>query len=206
MRSSCDSSMYWCSSAASARGRGEVVPEGLLDHHTRVLGEACFGEPLHHATEQERRDLEVEDRVLGTLDRLADALVGARVAEVAGHIRQAPHEASEHLLVELLARRDDRRTSPLHELLLGPVVDGDPHDRALEQLALLEPVQRPERHHLREIPRDPEDHEHITPRRCAHSGHLRSRPFIRRASRGAHGRWVPAGLVSGFARGDAPRL
>ena len=42
--------------------RGEVVPERLLDHHARRLGQARPGEPLDHHPEQRRRDLEVEDR------------------------------------------------------------------------------------------------------------------------------------------------
>ena len=41
----------------------EVVAEGLLDDHPRVLREAGLGQPLHDAAEQERRDLEVEHRL-----------------------------------------------------------------------------------------------------------------------------------------------
>ena len=83
MRRSCDSSMYsWSSCGERLRGR-EIVPEGLLDHHPGVLGEPGAGETLDHGPEQERRDLQVEHRLLRTLDRRADATVGGVVAEVA---------------------------------------------------------------------------------------------------------------------------
>ena len=43
-------------------GRGQVVAERLLDHHPGALGQAGLGQPLDDGAEQERRDLEVEDR------------------------------------------------------------------------------------------------------------------------------------------------
>ena len=46
-------------------GRVAVVAERLLDDDARVLGQPGVGEALDDAAEQERRDLEVEDRVLG---------------------------------------------------------------------------------------------------------------------------------------------
>ena len=67
----------------------------------------------------------------------------------------------EDVFVELLARTDDRLARALDELLHGPVVDGDADDRAVEQPPQLEPIQRAERHHLREIAGDPEDDEDI---------------------------------------------
>jgi hypothetical protein len=50
----------------------------------------------------------------------------------------------------------------LHELIDRPVVDGHANDRALQQPALLESVQGPERHHLCQVTGDAEDHEHIS--------------------------------------------
>ncbi len=49
----------------------------------------------------------------------------------------------------------------LAQLVDRPVVDGDADDRAVEQPALLEPVERAEGHHLRQVAGDPEDHEHV---------------------------------------------
>jgi len=142
-------------------GRRLVVPEGLLDHYPGVLRQSGVGQSFDHGPEQERRDLEVEDRVLGPVERLGDRLVGGRVPEVAGHVLEAVGQALEHLLVELLPRADDRLARALLELVDSPVVDGDAEDRAVEQAALLEPVQGPEGHHLGEIAGDPEGDEDV---------------------------------------------
>ncbi len=142
-------------------GGGEIVPERLLDDDARGLRQAGLGEPLDDPAEEERRDLEVEDRQLGAVDRLADALVGRGVAEIARDVLQARREALEDRLVELLAGADDRLARPLDELVHRPVVDRHADHRAVEQPALLEPVQRAERHHLREIAGDAEDDEDV---------------------------------------------
>ena len=55
----------------------------------------------------------------------------------------------------------DRLAGALDELVLRPVVDGDAHDRAVQQAAGLQAVQRPERHHLRQVAGDPEDHQDV---------------------------------------------
>ena len=157
-----------------ARGLA-VVAEGLLDDDPGVLRQAGLGEALDDPAEEERRDLEVEDGARGAGDRGRDALVRGGVAEVALHVREPLREAREHRLVELLAGADDRVAGALDELIDRPVVDGDPDDRALEQPALLEPVQRVERHDLGQVPGDPEDHEDV--------GLLRLR---RRRRRGGH--------------------
>ena len=157
-----------------ARGLA-VVAEGLLDDDPGVLREARLGEALDDPAEEERRDLEVEDRALGAGDGGGHALVRGCVAEVALDVGETLREALEHRLVELLAGADDRVACALDELVDRPVVDGDPDDRALEQPALLEPVQRMERHDLGQVPGDPEDHEDV--------GLLRLR---RRRRRGGH--------------------
>ena len=46
---------------------------------------------------------------------------------------------------------------------------GDADDRALEQPALLQPVERVKRHHLREVAGDAEDDEDVRRRRLGHS-------------------------------------
>jgi hypothetical protein len=146
-------------------GRSEVVPEGLLDDDAGALGQARLGEPLDDPPEQEGRDLEVEDGQLGAVDRSADALVGRGVPEVAGDVLKTVGKALEDRLVELLAGADDRLAGALDELLQRPVVGCDADDRAIQEPALLEPVERVERHYLREIPRDSEGDEHIGRRR-----------------------------------------
>ena len=50
---------------------------------------------------------------------------------------------------------------PLDELVERPVVHGDADDRAVDQPALLQAVERVEGHHLGEVAGDPEDHEDI---------------------------------------------
>ena len=148
--------------------RREVVPEGLLHHHPRVRGQPRIGEALHDPAEEERRDLEVEDRSLGALDRGRDPVVGGRIAEVARHVGEARREPGEHVLVDVLAGADDRRPRPLDQLVDAPVVDRDPDDRAVDQLPPFEAIERAEGHHLREVAGDPEDHEHVAARRFGH--------------------------------------
>ena len=142
--------------------RFAIVSERLLDDDATGLREACFRQALDDAAEEERRDLEVEDRCVGALDRLADAFVGRVVAEVALDIGHAADEPIEHRRVDLLAGCGlDRRLCPVAQLIHGPVVEGDADDRAVEQPAGLEPVEGIEGHHLREVAGDPEDHEHV---------------------------------------------
>ncbi len=141
--------------------RREVVTEGLLDDDARVLGEPCLRQAADDGAEQRGRDLEVEDRELRISDRLRDLGVRVGVGEVAVDVGQALREPLEDLLVDLLARRDDRFASTIDELLERPVVEGDADDGAVEEAARLEPVQRAVGHDAREVARDPEDHEHV---------------------------------------------
>ncbi len=157
--------MYWCSSSASARADARSWPNGFSTTTRAGLRQAGLGEPLDDRAEEERRDLEVEDRRLAPADRLADALVRRRVGEVARHVREPRGEAVEDLLVERLAGAHDRLARALDELVDRPVVDRDADDRAVEQPALLEPVERPEGHHLRQVAGDPEDDEDVGRRR-----------------------------------------
>ena len=150
------------------RGR-EIVPERLLDHDTGVLGEPGAREALDDRPEQEGRDLQVEHGAARPLDRCAHALVGGVVTEVARDVAEPTRQASKRLLVELLAGSDDGGPRSIDELVDAPVVDGNSDDGTVEQLALLEPVQRAERHDLRQVPRDPEDHEDIATRLLAHA-------------------------------------
>ena len=104
MRKSCDSSMYWCSSSASARADARSCPNGFSTTTRAFVVSSAFGESLHDRGEQERRDLEVEHRAVAPLDRVRHAVVGGGVREVARHVGQPRREAGEDLL-----RRAPRR-------------------------------------------------------------------------------------------------
>ena len=61
------------------------------------------------------------------------------------------------------------------QLFERPVVERDADDRAVEQPAALEPVERPEGHHAGEVARDAEDHEDVgRSRRRELRGHRQS--------------------------------
>ena len=95
-----------------ATGRGLVVTERLLDDHAGLVGETGLGEALDDGAEQERWDLQVEDRLLGALDRRADLLVGGGVGEVALHVGEPGREAVEHLGIERPRRSPRSRRGP----------------------------------------------------------------------------------------------
>jgi hypothetical protein len=99
--------------------------------------------------------------LLGALDRRRHALVGGGVCEVTLHIREPVRETVEDLRVQVLASPGDRLPGVLAQVILGPVVDGHADHRARQQPTSLEPVQRPERHDLGQVARDPEDHEDV---------------------------------------------
>ena len=141
--------------------RLEIVAERLFDDDARVLGQAGLGQPLDHRSEEEGRDLQVEDRIARIVDGACDALERAGVSEVARHVRQSRGEALEHLVVHGLAARLDRLPRPLPQVLRRPVVDRHAHDRAAQEASRLEPVERVEGHHLRQVARDAEDDQHV---------------------------------------------
>ena len=183
MRRSCDSSMYWWSSSASARADSPSWPNGFSTTIRAFFVDAGLREALDDPAEEERRDLEVEDRAL----RAARSPSATRSYVAASPKSPWTYESRsakrvEHRLVELLARADDRVARALDELVDRPVVDGDADDRALEQPALLEPVQRMERHHLGQVAGDPEDHEDVglfgLRRRRRRGGHCCARHLV----------------------------
>ena len=137
------------------------MAERLLDDDARVVGQPGLGEPSDGPAEEKRRNLEVEDGRAGALDRGAHPLVRRCVPEVALDVGEPVREALEHLRVDLFAGGLDRRARMVEQVLDRPVVHRHADDRAVEESPFLEPVQRPERHHLRQVTRDPEDHEHV---------------------------------------------
>ena len=151
--------------------RLEIVAERLLDDDPRVLREAGAGQAADHHAEQRRRDLEVEDRAAGAVERAGDALERPRVGEVAAQVGESRREALEHRLVDRLGGFD-RGARVRAQLIVGPVVERHAEDRALQEAAELQPVQRPERHLFREIAADAEDDELV---RGARAGAARAR-------------------------------
>ena len=142
-------------------GGCRVAAERLLHDDARVRRLSCVRQALDDPPEEERRDLEVEHGRFGVPDRRTHPLVGRVVAEIALDVREPLGEALEDGLIELLPRFHDRGARTVDELVSRPFVDGDAHDRAIEQSALLQSVERAEGHHLREVTRDPEDHEDV---------------------------------------------
>jgi hypothetical protein len=83
---------------------GEVVAEGLLDHHaTTVADQPRLGEARHDHREQGRRDLQVEDRIVRSAEGVRDMLTDLIVPEIAAHVREPGRDAVEHVLLDLLA-------------------------------------------------------------------------------------------------------
>ncbi len=141
--------------------RLQVVAERLLDDHPRVGGEAGLGQALDDLAEQERRDLQVEDRVLGAFDCVRHPAVGGGVAEVALDVGEPLGQPREHLRIDLLSGALDALPRVVAQVLDRPVVDGHADDRAVQEPPPLEPVERPEGHHLRQIAGDAEHDEHV---------------------------------------------
>ena len=158
------------------------MAERLLDDDARVLRQPGFVEPLDDRPEEEGRDLEVEDRPLGPVDRLGDAFVRRRIREVARHVRKPVGKALEGLRIDSLARSLDRRSGALLQVLDRPIVDRNADDRAVEQPASLEAVERHERHHLRQVAGDSKGDEDV----CGLTLLIRSRQRLRGSHRGRH--------------------
>ena len=142
-------------------GGGQVVAERLLHDDARAVGQPCLREALDHRAEEERRDLEIEDRAGRALERRGDAGVRRLVAEVPGHVGHPRRQAVEDRVVDLLTGALDGRAGMLAELVVAPVLDRDAQDRAVQQASSLQPVQRPERHDLGEVTCDAEAHESV---------------------------------------------
>ena len=142
-------------------GRCEVVSERLLDHHARSAGEPGGREAADDRGEERRRGLEVEDRRARLVHRLGEPLVGRGIGEIAMHVGESRGQAVERCAVDLPDARLDRLAHAPSQLRERPVVGRHADDRAVEDAAALEAVERLERHLLREIPGDPEGDEGV---------------------------------------------
>ena len=137
------------------------MPERLLHHHAGRVGQARPRDTLDHHPEQRPADLEIEDRAARVADLATDALIGLVVAEVAGDVGEPSCQPAVRLLVDRLPAIDDALAGVHAQLVDVPVVTGNTHDRAVEQPAALESVERVKGHHLGEVAGDPEDDEHV---------------------------------------------
>ena len=148
-------------------GRRKIMSERLFHHDPGVLGEAGAGEAVHDPAEQRGRDLQIEHRVAASTDGCGDLLIGPRIGEIAGHHGQPSCEPGEDVVVHRFAGGLDGGPGMLAQGVGGPVVESDADDRAIEQTAPLQAVQRPERHLPGQVPGDAEDHQNI----CGRSVH-----------------------------------
>src|SRR6266496_808143 len=73
--------------------RSTVVAKGLLDDDPRVLRQSGLRQALDDFAEEEWWDLEVEDRKLGSVDRLCDSLVRRGVGKMTRDGREPIGEA-----------------------------------------------------------------------------------------------------------------
>jgi hypothetical protein len=194
--------------------RGEVVAERLLHHDPPAPDQPGVAQAPGDGAEQERRDLQVEHRGRGVPDRLTHPPVRGGVREVAVQVRHPLGEPLEHAVIDLLAGPLDGRPGVLDQVLPAPVVHGHAHDRAREQAAHRQPVERPEGHHPRQVPGDAEDDQDVrgtrrrVPGGTSHGALLRlpcagGASLVRRGSALPHPRWMngPAAL-SPFIPGE----
>jgi hypothetical protein len=110
------------------QGRGEIVPEGLLDDDPRTLRAAGLRELLHHETEQERRDGQVVRRPPGPAELPAQRLEGHVVRVVPVHVAQQARELLEGRLVEPTVRLQAVAGARLE---LGEVAGGPEEDQGV---------------------------------------------------------------------------
>jgi hypothetical protein len=61
----------------------------------------------------------------------------------------------------LVSQGFDAFARVLAQTLDAPVIARDAHDRAVQQAPLLQAVERAERHHLRQVTGDAEDHQRV---------------------------------------------
>ena len=137
MRRICSSSSTSQSSALSARADSRSWPNGFSITTWAFSVRPGLAEAVDDGGEERGRDLEVEDRVLGVAERLADPLEGGGVGVVALDVGEAGGEAGEDVLVGLGDGGVDRVAGVLAQLLVVPVVDRDADDRAVELAARL---------------------------------------------------------------------
>jgi hypothetical protein len=137
------------------------VAERLLHHDPRSGGEVGMGKSLNHRAEHRGWDLKVKDGTVPPLDRLGDSVIGLWIPDITRDHRQALCEAVEYLVVDRLAGVLDGMPRVVTQRRRGPVVARYADDRAVEQVAALQSIQRAKGHLFRQISADTKDHQNI---------------------------------------------
>ena len=145
--------------------RVQVVTEGLLDHDPCILRKPCAAEALDHPGEERWGDLQVEDRVPGVRELVLQPPEGVEVVVVPLHIAEGIGVLLEDLVVDLLPAglgpSLDRLPRVLAEIVVTPFAAPDPDHGHRERAVLGQVIERLQGHLLREIARDPEDHQGV---------------------------------------------
>ena len=163
--------------------RVQVVAERFLDRDPAVAHELGCAEVHDDRAEKRRRHFQVEQRPLAAADLGGEFAVQRVVGDVTGQVGDPAGEPAENRLVEFLAGTQDRLAGMIHQLLGGDLVAGHPDDRAVEQLAALQAVQRAEGHLSGEITGNAEDHQQVGVA-AAMIRHFRKPPLSARAVHG----------------------
>ena len=161
MRRAGYSSMYWCNSSreVSSRvaGRARTASPRRRERSSSGLPRQGPARPCRTGTagSRGRRPARSPPRSPRPRERTSP------VREVAGDVREPVCKSLEDVLVELLAGTDDRPRARVRRVARRSSRRRRRRRSGSRAARALEPVQRAERHHLREITRDPEDDEHI---------------------------------------------
>ena len=145
--------MHSCSSAAISRADVEVVSERLLHHDPGRAGSSRPRPVPDHGAEQERRDLEVEDRMMVLRDRRADDVRTCSRRRSPGELHIRPANPLEHVRVEVLA---GRLSPPCVSCdAVAPSLESSPATPTIGQFSRprrSQSVQRAQRHHPAKSP------------------------------------------------------
>src|SRR5665647_158516 len=140
------------------------MTEGLLHHHPGMLGKAGRSETLDNRAEQRGWYLQVEHGQRGPAESF-------RYAHESGRVREVPtdvgHALPQTLQGSLIDRRgaqssSDRLRHAPSEILIGPVLSGNPDDWTVQQPAPIELIERHKGHLARQISTDTERDERIS--------------------------------------------
>src|SRR5262245_27548101 len=141
-------------------GRGEVVPEWLLDDDTRASRTPRLAELMDDRLEQAGWDGEIVRRVLRVAQLPAELLKGRRVAVVAVDVAQAAAEMVERARIEAAMLRDAVLGSRL-ELIELPAGFGHADHRDVEVAPLGQRLEGGEDLLVRKISGRTEEHQRI---------------------------------------------
>ena len=161
MRNTDDSGKTVCSVSLSASADLEVVAEGLLDDHARILGATGAAERRDDGREHARRDGQVVGRAAGRAELLAQRREGGVVVVVAVDVAQQLQQLLEGRLVDAAAVLGEAVAGALAQLLERPARLGDADDRHREVAAADHRLQRREDLLVGQVAGGPEEHQGV---------------------------------------------